>query len=738
MDHVLKQNFPLYFPLFFALLWIMVTTLLGFLSGWFALARTYPDRDETALQTFTAQSGSMLFLFAINVLMLVLPNAVRADSATDDAEVVSGALISGIQRADMNTAVRPQDDLFEYSNGTWLRDVPIPPDRSSYGVDSMMAERSLLQQRELIESARTSGDAEVRKVGDLYASFMDEERIEREGVKPLTAELKRIAAIKQVRDIGPLLAHFARIGVDTPIGTYVYPDAKRSTQYAFWLSQSGLGMPDRDYYLSDDAKLTGFRLKYRGHIEKMLSLLGDSQAAQEADNILALETAIARIQWTKVANRDPQKTYNPQTLSQLAALAPQIEWQPYLLKAGLPKTLPTLIVRQPDYLRGLSELLRNTPLATWKQYLRFRLLSSSAPYLAKPFVDEDFAFNEGILRGTPQLQERWKRGCKLVDRLIGEASGRLYVAKNFPPQSKARIDELVSNLLKAYSQSIDQLDWMSAATKTEAQAKLRKINVKIGYPNRWRDYSKLKVSPSDLLGNVIRGEQFETSRQLAKLGGPIDRDEWRMTTPTVNAYYNPAMNEIVFPAGILQPPAFNPAADDAYNYGSTGATIGHEISHGFDDRGSQYDSDGNLRDWWTAEDHANFKVKTEKLVREFDAFEPVPGFHINGALTLGENIADIAGIEIAYKAYVASLNGLAPPVIDGMTADQRFYVGYAQSWLGKRREARTIEQLKSDPHSPEKYRVDGVVVHMPSFYSAFSVMPNDKMYLQPDDRVTLW
>ena len=675
-------------------------------------------------------------------LGLVLPAAsntpIHANPTPNGESISAGSLISGIQKADMNTAVRPQDDLFEYSNGTWLHDVPIPPDRSSYGVDAMMVERSLLQQRELIESARISIDPEARKVGDLYASFMDEERIEHEGIKPLEPELKRIAAIKRVRDIGALMAHFDRIGVNTPVGTFVYPDSKRSTQYAFWLAQGGLGLPDRGYYLSDDAKLTEFRAKYRAHIEKMLMLLGDTHAARAADDILALETAMARIQWTKVANRDPLKTYNPQTLAQLATLAPQLDWQTYLAKAGIPTPAPVLIARQPDYFRGLSELLKTIPLATWKEYLRYTVLSTSSPYLPRAFVDEDFAFNEGVLRGTPQIQERWKRGCELVDRLIGEASGKLYVARYFPPQSKARIDELVGNLLKAYSQSIDQLDWMSPTTKAEAQAKLSKINVKIGYPNKWRDYTKLVISPIDLFGNVMRAQEFETNRKLAQLGGPIDRNEWGMTTPTVNAYYSAGMNEIVFPAGILQPPTFNPAADDAFNYGSTGATIGHEISHGFDDRGSQYDSEGNLRDWWTADDHAKFKAKTEKLIKEYDSFEPVPGFHVNGALTLGENIADIAGIEIAYKAYIASLDGRTPPIIDGVTADQRFYIGFAQSWLGKRREARKIELLKSDPHSPEKYRVNGVVVHMPSFYSAFSVVPNDKMYLQPEDRVTLW
>ena len=680
-----------------------------------------------------------LFLSALGAILLVASNApLRADSPADGNPGAVGALMSGIQRANMNLGARPQDDLFEYSNGTWLRDVPIPADRFRYGVDALMAERSLLQQRDLLQAARTSTDPATRKAGDLYSSFMDEAHIEQLGIKPIRAELKQIAAIKNVQELAPLLALLDREGMDSPLHTSVYPDSKQSTQYAFWLGQGGLGLPDRDYYLSDSAKLIEFRTHYRMHIEKMLTLLGDSGAATEANNILALETAIARIQWTKVANRDPQKTYNPQTLAQLVTLAPQLAWPDYLAKAGISLPLPTLIVRQPDYLGGLSTLLTNTPLKSWKEYLRFRVLSSYAPYLSRAFVDEDFAFNEGILHGTPQIQERWKRGCKLVDRLVGEISGRLYVEKYFPPQSKARIDDLVGHLIKAYSSSIEQLDWMSAATKPEAQAKLSKITVKVGYPNHWRDYTALKISPTDLLGNVMRGQTFESNRKLAQLRGPIDRNEWRMTAPTVNAYYNPAMNEIVFPAGILQPPAFDPSADDAFNYGSAGATIGHEISHGFDDRGSQYDSDGNLRDWWTTEDHAKFKAKTGKLVKEYDAFEPVPGFHINGALTLGENIADIAGIEIAYKAYVASLNGRAPPVLDGMTAEQRFFIGFAQSWLGKQREARTIEQLKADPHSPEKYRVNGVVVHMPSFYTAFAVAPGDKMYLPTDDRVTLW
>lgn len=652
--------------------------------------------------------------------------------------LADAAPISGIQTADMDKTVRPQDDLFRYANGTWLKDVPIPPDRATYGVDSLMAEHSLLQQRDLIEESQTAQDAEARKVSDLYSSYMNEARVERLGTKPLREELQRVALLKRAAEVPILMARLDRLGIPTPLAGFVRPDSKRSTQYAFWFTQSGLGMPDRDYYLSDDAQIVGFRSKYQEHVEKMLRLLGEPGPGREAESIVALETSLAKIQWTRVANRDAQKTYNPKTPEQLAQLAPAIDWQTYFSEIGLTNPLPTLIVRQPDYLQELSALLRSIPVATWKSYFRYRLLSSRAPYLPRAFVDEDFAFNEQILQGTQQAPDRWKRGTRLVDRLMGEASGKLYVAKYFPPATKARIDALVRNLLKAYAVSIDQLPWMSAATKVEAQAKLRKINVKIGYPDHWRDYSTLMIVPDDLLGNVRRAQQFERNRKFAQLGGPMDRSEWNMTAPTVNAYYNPALNEIVFPAGILQPPAFNPAADDAFNYASAGATIGHEISHGFDDQGSQYDSDGNLRDWWTAEDHAIFRAQTELLVKEYDAFEPVAGFHVNGALTLGENIADIAGIEIAYKAYLASRNGREPPLIDGLTADQRFYIGFAQSSLGKARDERLIAQVKSDPHSPEKYRTNGVVVHMPTFYSAFSVVPGDKMFIPAESRVTLW
>lgn len=646
--------------------------------------------------------------------------------------------ISGIQTADMDLAVRPQDDLFAYANGTWLRNVPIPPDRDSYGIQSLLQEQSLKEQRGLLEAADPAPDQNARKVRDLYASFMDTTRIERLGATPLQPELRRIAAIGNTRDLATAMAHLDRIGVNTPIGTYVDPDAKHPDRYAFWLYESGLGLPDRDYYLSDSAKFAEVRAKYQAHIARMLRLIGAAKADSEAAEIVRLEIALAKLHWPTVDSRDPQKTYNPQTPRQIEQMAPQMDWKSYFQAQALPAHLPVIIVREPSFFRELSALLTRTPLASWKAYLRFRLLAASAPYLPKAYADEYFAFDEGVLHGTPEIPARWKRGCALADRLMGDALGKLYAAKYFPPASKARTQEMVRNLLKAYAASIQSLAWMSPATKQEALAKLDAIDVKIGYPDRWRSYDGLTLSPADLLANVFRAEAFETARKRALLAGPVDRSEWQMTAPTVDAYYSAATNEIAFPAGVLQPPLFDPRADDAYNYGSTGATIGHEISHGFDNRGSQYDAHGNLRDWWTPEDHAKYAAETKKLVSEFDAFEPVPGFHVNGALTLSENIADLAGLEIAYQAYIASLHEQTAPVIDGLTGAQRFFIGYAQSYLGKQRTSLLIARIKSNPHAPEQYRVNGIVVNVQSFYDAFHVTPGDKMYILPSARAVLW
>lgn len=647
--------------------------------------------------------------------------------------------LSGVQEANMDRGVRPQDDLFEYANGTWLKNTAIPADRSRYGVDSIMQERSLVQQRKLLEEARSSSDQNARKAGDLYASFMDEASIERRHIKPLQAELAVISKVASREGLVSLMAHLDRIGVSTPLGTYVDVDAKDASRYAFWLYESGLGLPDRDYYSSKDAKYVAIRAKYQAYIASMLQALGGTHPQNRAHDVFDLESRIAALHWSVMDARDPQRTYNPFALDKLQELAPSIDWKAYLSAQGVDDVSTTkLIVREPDYFQGLSHLLETVPLEVWKHYLRFKLLEVGAPYLPKAFAERSFEFNEGVLRGTKQNQERWKRGVALVDRLMGEASGKLYVDAYFPPESKARADKMVANLFLAYEQSIDGLDWMSRTTKAEAIKKLRRVRIKIGYPDTWRDYGDLTISATDPLGNVFRANEFEATRKRSQLSGSVDSTEWHMTAPTVDAYYSPGANEMAFPAGILQLPLFNAEADDAFNYGSTGATIGHEMSHAFDNRGSQYDGDGNLRDWWTAEDHAKFKERTNKLVQQFSLYEPMPGYRIDGALTLSENIADLVGLEIAHKAYIASLNGKAPSIIDGMTADQRFFLGYAQSYMGKRREELQISQLRSNPHSPERYRVNGIVVNMQAYQKAFGLVPGDRMYLAPEKRVTIW
>ncbi len=517
-------------------------------------------------------------------------------------------------------------------------------------------------------------------------------------------------------------------------------DNRDSTRYELDFGQSGLGLPDRDYYLKDDdAKLKGFRDKYVVHVENMLKMSGDANAHADAASILALETELAKVQWTKVENRDPVKGYNKVVIADLPATAPGFDWDTLFKESGAAGKIDYVNISQPSYFKGMAEIIKNTPMPVWKTYFRWHLLNYSAPYLSKAFVDEDFAFNGTTLRGVPQNRPRWQRGMRRARAsAIGEQLGQDYVAHYFPAESKARVTELVHNLLAAYQQSISTLDWMSPDTKKQALAKLSQYMLKLGYPDKWRDYSALRIDRNDLLGNVVRASEFEYNRNLNKLGKPIDRAEWGMTPQTVNAYYNPEMNEIVFPAAILQPPFFNPNADDAVNYGAIGAVIGHEISHGFDDQGSQYDGVGNLHDWWTKSDHEAFAAKTKALVDEYNAFEPVKGYHINGELTLGENIADNSGVAIAYKAYKISLGGKPSPVIDGMTGEQRFYAGFAQVFREKMRDDAMIEQIKTDPHSIPVDRVLGAIVNQPGFYQAYDVKPGDKMYVAPDKRVIIW
>jgi putative endopeptidase len=480
------------------------------------------------------------------------------------------------------------------------------------------------------------------------------------------------------------------------------------------------------------------RAKFLVHVQTMLEMAGDANSGRSAAGILKLETAMAGLQWTRVANRDPEKTYNKTQVADLARLMPGFEWHAYLEDCGLLDKTGYVIVRQPSYFNGLDRLMTDTPVSVWKSYFKWHQLAAAAPYLSKAFVDERFAFYGTVLRGIPQNRPRWKRSMDALDGAMGEAIGRLYVAKYFPPQNKARMEALVQTLLEAYRRDIDTLEWMSPATKQGAQAKLTKLVTKIGYPNAWRDYSDLAISRDDLWGNVVRANEFEYRRGVNKLGRPIDRNEWFMTPQTVNAYYNPVMNEIVFPAAILQPPFFNAGADDAVNYGGIVAVIGHEVSHGFDDKGSQYDADGNLRDWFTPEDHAKFAARTKALVAQYDAYEPVAGYHVNGELTLGENIGDNSGLALAYKAYQLALAGKSAPVIDGFTGDQRFYLGWAQVWRGKVREDQAIEAIKVDPHSPPAVRGTAPLVNQPGFYAAYGLKSGDKLYLPPEQRVIIW
>ena len=680
-------------------------------------------------------------------LLLAAGNAAAAESGKTDAVkaavAIPAALASGIDQGYADQAVRVQDDFYRHVNGTWLKTTEIPADKSGWGAFAELRDSTLPQLRVIIESAakdpnRKAG-SEAQKIGDLYASFMDEKKRDALGLKPLAADFARIAGLKNKQQIPALIAHFNRVGATAPYDFAIHQDAKDATRYIVDLTQSGLGLPDRDYYLKDDdAKLKEVRAKYAAHIEKMLRMAGDKAAAASARDIVALETALAQVQWTKVANRDPVKTYNKVELHKLDALAPGYDWTSYLKAAGIDGKVRYVIVSQPSYLTGFGKVLQETSLATWKTYFRWHVLSSHATYLSTAYADENFAFYGTVLRGIPQQEPRWKRAIRLEERAIGEGLGKLYVAQHFPPANKARMEKLVGNLLEAYRQSIDTLDWMSPATKKEAQAKLATFMPKIGYPSKWRDYSTLAIKSDDLIGNVRRANVFEYQRNVDKLGKPIDREEWGMTPQTVNAYYNPELNEIVFPAAILQPPFFNAAADDAVNYGGIGAVIGHEISHGFDDQGAQYDGLGNLRDWWSKEDHEKFAAKTALLIKQYSAYSPLPGYQVNGELTLGENIADNAGLAIAYKAYKLSLAGKEAPVIDGFTGEQRFFIGFGQVWRGKLRDQEMIVRVKTDPHSPPEFRGNGTLKNQPGFYSTFGVKEGDKMYLPPEQRVTIW
>ncbi|KGF82273.1 peptidase M13 [Massilia sp. JS1662] len=682
-------------------------------------------------------------LSALTLALLANAGHAAEGAAAKNTAIKKGQTLSaGIATEYIDPAVRPQDDFYEYLNGKWMKTVEIPADKSSWGSFAKLRDDTLPQLRSIIEKAAAGNPAkgtDAQRIGDYYASFMDEAKLEQLGITPLNGELAKIAALKDKSELPALLAHLGKIGVNVPYDFGIHQDNKDSTKYVADIYQSGLGMPDRDYYLkADDAKLADAKAKYLTHVEKTLALAGDKNAAANAKAIVDFETELAKVQWTKVELRDPIKAYNKVPLADMGKVAPDYDWNGYLQATGIAGKATYVIVSQPTYLKGFAEISNKTSLDTWKAYLTMHLVDAYASYLNKAFVDERFDFYGKTLSGVKEQEPRWKRGVAAIERSQGESLGKLYVGEYFPPERKARMEALVKNLLVAYKQSIDKLDWMSPATKKEAQAKLAKFTPKIGYPNKWKDYSALVVSRDDLVGNVMRSREVEYNRELNKLGKPIDRDEWGMTPQTINAYYNPEMNEIVFPAAILQPPFFDANADDAVNYGGIGAVIGHEISHGFDDQGAQYDGDGNLRDWWTAADHKNFEAKTKMLVNQYNQFEPIKGYHVNGELTLGENIADNSGLAIAYKAYKISLKGKKAPVIDGLTGEQRLYMGWAQVWRTKMREQQQIVQVKTDPHSPGQFRANGTLRNQPGFYDAFKVKQGDKMYLAPQERVIIW
>ncbi len=672
------------------------------------------------------------------ILALLCAAALAGAGCTIGTRTGTGA---GIDRAGGDSSVRAQDDFFRRVNGRWLKTTEFPADKAYLGSFEALNDKIQVELRSLVEKAvRKRANADEARIADLYESFVDDAAVERAGIAPLAGELAVIDALQSPAQLPAVMGRMTRLGVGMPLNMYIDQDSRDARRYVPKIVQAGLGLPDRDYYLvADDAKFKEARASYLAYLTRLLELSrAPGDAAASARAVLALETALAQGQWARVDTRDPVKTYTRVELAGLAPLAPGFDWPAWLAATGLAGKTGDVIVQQPSYLATVAAQLSATPLPVWKAYLRTHLLGSYASFLAKDFVDARFAFVGTTLSGTTENVPRWKRAVGFVEASAGESLGKLYVDAYFPPASKARMEKLVANLLAAYRESIDAIDWMSPATKKEAQAKLATFAPKIGYPKRWIDYSALETKKGDLIGNVRRAREFDYARDLAKLGKPVDRDEWFITPQTVNAYYNASLNEIVFPASVLQPPFFDPGADDAVNYGAIGAIIGHEISHGFDDEGSQFDGTGNLRVWWTDEDRKRFEAKTRILVSQYSAFSPFAGYHVNGELTLGENIADNAGLEIAYKAYRRSLAGKPAPMIDGTSGDERFFYGFAQAFRGKARDAVLLTQIKSDPHSPDEFRVNGTVRNHPAFYVTFAVKPGDPMYLPPEQRVSIW
>ncbi|MEZ6060779.1 MAG: M13-type metalloendopeptidase [Planctomycetaceae bacterium] len=654
-------------------------------------------------------------------------------------------LFSGIDPDGFDRSVRPQDDLYLFVNGRWLLSTKIPSDKSNYGSFSALDDAAREHIREIIEeAARDPQDDNGRKVGQFFESFMNESLIESNGLKPIEDELKRIQRLGSMEDVFRHMGYLQTIGVGGPVGIFVSTDAKDSNSYLAAIVQSGTTLPDRDYYLEDKEKYLQAREALKTYIERLFELADQPDGASAAEAILELETRLAKAQWTRTELRDAEKRYNKYAVTDLPQLTPDLPWPVFFEAAGVPD-LKQVNVMTPSFFEELQQIGGTLPLDRAKQYLTFRLLDAYADYLPTPFVDAHFDLHRRQLAGVPEQEPRWKRGVEATSGggagdfgVLGDAVGQLYVARYFKPEAKQQMDALVANLLAAYETSIGDLTWMTDTTKQKALEKLHKITPKIGYTEKWRDYSKLEIRDDDLIGNIMRSAKFEHQRDIDRLGTPVDKTEWGMTPQTVNAYYNPSKNEIVFPAAILQPPFFDAEADAAANYGGIGAVIGHEISHGFDDQGSKYDGDGNLQNWWTDEDGAAFRKLTGQLVDQFAGYEAMPGRTLNGELTLGENIADLSGMAIAYKAYLLSLHGQEAPVIDGFTGPQRFFLGWSQIWRRLYRDEELIRRLVTDPHSPSHFRANGPITNLNAFHEAFQTKPGDKLYKAPADRIQIW
>ncbi|HEX3808936.1 MAG TPA: M13 family metallopeptidase [Rhizomicrobium sp.] len=650
----------------------------------------------------------------------------------------------GVDLTFVDKSVAPGNDFFAYGNGGWLKTAQIPASRSYAGVNLELDLQNEARLKTIVAALekKPNPTAEESKLRDLYDAFMDQKTIEANGLKPAQRDLTMIAGLKTLDDVAAAMANPA-LGLDGPFGSYIGIDDKHPSQYSINLSQSGLGLPDRDYYLRTDKDIVATQVAYKKYLVQMLTFAGIANPDARAAAIYDLERKMADVSWAAADRRDADKTYNSMSVADLEKLAPQFPWAAAFKSAGIPVTAPhgdrMVIVAEKSAFPKLAAIFAQTPVSVWRDYLTVRYLHSFAAYLPKKIDNADFAFYGTVLDGKTQQLDRQTRAIHLLDGDIGEALGKLYTAQYFPPAAKAKALVLVQNLLSAYRTDIKTLDWMTPATRAKALDKISHYMLKIGYPDHWRDYSALVIDRNNLIQSAQNAAVFEWNRNVKRIDLPVDRTEWGMTPPTNNAYYNPTLNEIVFPAGILQPPFFDANADDAVNYGEIGATIGHEISHGFDDQGSKYAADGTLRDWWTPQDRKNFDARTTALAKQYDQYEPIPGVHINGKLTLGENIADLAGLVIAYKAYHIALNGKPAPVLNGMTGDQRFYLAYSQSWREKDRPDSLRVQLLSNPHSPAEYRVNGVVRNDDGWYAAYpAIKAGDKYWLPPDQRVHLW